>query len=173
MLTLIAKLLKIINSESDPGQISLAFCLAMIAGFTPLLSLHNLLILLLILILRVNLSAFILGLGVFSCFAYLLDPLFHEIGQAFLTFPALEGFFTILYGITLMRLFAYNNTLVFGSLLLALILFVPLYFVFNALIIRYRETLLAWVQQTKMMLIFKASKVYSIYQSLSGFGGSQ
>ena len=66
MLRAIAKLLKALNSESNPVQISLAFCFALIAGFTPLLSLHNLLVLFLVLILRVNLSAFILGLGVFS-----------------------------------------------------------------------------------------------------------
>ncbi len=79
MIKLLAKLLRVLNSETDPGQISLGLCFAMIAGLTPLLSLHNLVVLLLVCILRVNLSAFLLGLAVFTGIAYLLDPLFHHI----------------------------------------------------------------------------------------------
>ena len=82
MIETLAKLLKVLNSETSPGQISLGFCLAMIAGFTPVLSPHNLIVLLLVLVLRVNLSAFIVGWVLFSALAYALDPLFHLIGQA-------------------------------------------------------------------------------------------
>ena len=49
MIEAIANLLKVLNSETEPGQISLALCLAMIAGFTPVLCPHNLLVLLLVL----------------------------------------------------------------------------------------------------------------------------
>ncbi|MCA9481390.1 MAG: DUF2062 domain-containing protein, partial [Nitrospira sp.] len=77
MIKLLAKLLRVLNSETEPGQISLGFGLAMIAGLTPLLSLHNLLVLLLVCVLRVNLSAFLLGLALCTGIAYALDPLFH------------------------------------------------------------------------------------------------
>ncbi|MFM8550831.1 MAG: DUF2062 domain-containing protein [Nitrospiraceae bacterium] len=55
---MLARLLAVLNSETHPGQISLGFCFAMLAGFTPFLSLHNLLVLLCVLVLRVNLSPF-------------------------------------------------------------------------------------------------------------------
>ena len=61
MLRTIAKLLKVLNSETEPGQISLGFCFALVAGLTPIWSLHNVFVLLLVLLLRVNLSAFLLG----------------------------------------------------------------------------------------------------------------
>lgn len=48
MIKLLATLLQVINSETEPDQISLGFSFALIAGFTPLLSVHNLLILLLV-----------------------------------------------------------------------------------------------------------------------------
>jgi uncharacterized protein (TIGR03546 family) len=96
MLKVIAKVLKVLNSETDPGQISLAFCLSMIAGLTPLFSLHNFLIFFLVLILRVNLSAFLLGTVFFSGVAYLLDPFFHWIGLTALTTGPLEGLWTAL-----------------------------------------------------------------------------
>ena len=61
MIEQIARLIKILNSESEPGQISLAFCFSMVAGLTPALSPHNLVVLLAVLLLRVTLSAFLLG----------------------------------------------------------------------------------------------------------------
>ena len=172
MLRLIARLLRVLNSETNPGQISLGFCFAMVAGLTPLMSLHNLVVFLLILILRVNLSAFLLGLGVFSGVAYLLDPLFHWYGWHILTAPSLEGLWTSLYNSTLWRLARFNNTMVMGSMVFSLALFVPLYFLSNSLIRRYRAHVLAWIQKTRLMQIFKASKVYQLYQSLPHFGGA-
>ena len=171
MLRLIARLLRVLNSETNPGQISLGFCFAMVAGITPLLSLHNVVVLLLVLILRVNLSAFLLGLAVFSGMAYLLDPVFHWNGLQILTAPALEGMWTSLYNSTLWRFARFNNTIVMGSLVFALVLFIPLYVLSNQLITHYRTHVLAWVEKTRLMQIFKASKVYQIYQSLPHFGG--
>lgn len=151
MIRSVYKLLQVISSETEPGQISLGFAFALIAGFTPLANLHNLLVLFLILVLRVNLSAFFLGLAFFSGIAYLLDPVFHRIGLAVLTAGPLEGLWTALYNSTLWRLERFNNSIVMGSLLLSLLLFVPLYLVSNRLIVKYREHFLAWVQKTKLV----------------------
>jgi uncharacterized protein (TIGR03546 family) len=171
MLRVIARALSALNSETQPGQISLAFCFAMIAGLTPLFSLHNLLVLLLTLVLRVNLSTFILGLGFFSGVAYLLDPLFHWIGLTVLTAGALEGLWTALYNITLFRLERFSNSIVMGGLLFSLVLFVPLYLVSNQMVSRYREHVLAWVQRSRMMQAFKATRFYRIYATYSEFRG--
>lgn len=171
MLSMIARLLKILNSETEPGQISLALCFSMVIGFTPLLSLHNLLILLIVLLLKVNLTTFVLGWIVFSGIAYILDPLFHWIGYAVLTAGALESLWNSLYNITLFRLEKFNNTVVMGSLLCSLILFIPFYFLFNLAIMRYRDHVLAWVQKTRLVQALKASKLYTAYQAVSGLGG--
>ena len=172
MLRAIAKLLKVLNSETEPGQISLAFCFAMIIGLTPLFSLHNLVLVFIVLLLRVNLSAFILGWAVFSGIAYILDPLFHWIGLTFLTAGSLEGFWTALYNTTLWRLAGCNNSIVMGSLIFPLVLFVPMFFLSNMLIRRYRDHVLAWVRKTWIMQALKASKLYAAYQAASGLGGS-
>ena len=79
---LLLKLFKVLNSETDPGQISLGLCLGLVAGLTPLASIHNILVLLLVLVLRVNISAFILGTFFFSGVAYVFDPLMSRIGLA-------------------------------------------------------------------------------------------
>ena len=163
MLKQLAKLLRALNAETAPWQISLAFILGMTMGFTPFASLHNLLVLLLALVLRVNLSAFILAFGFFSGLAYLLDPLFIRIGESLLLNPELKGFWTGLYNSDFWRLAHFNHTLALGSLVVCLMLALPLFFLFRWLIVNYRSHLLAWVRKSRLMQILKASKVYKLY----------
>ena len=167
------KFFKILNSETDPHQISLALALSLIAGCTPVMSLHNVLILLLVLLLRVNLSAFILGFVVFSGIAYLLDPLFHRLGLLILTTGFLEGFWTVLYNSTIFRFEKFNNSIVMGSLVFSLVLFAPLFLILNMLIFKYRENVLAWVEKSRIMKAIKANRIYNLYKSVSGWGSTQ
>lgn len=172
MIRFFAKILKILNSETDPYQISLALCLAMIAGLTPLFSLHNIAVLLFVLILRVNLSTFIVGLALFSGIAYLIDPFSHIIGLALLTANSMEGLWTTLYNTPIFKIERFNNTVVMGSLMISLVLFLPLYFLTKTTIINYREHVLAWVRKSRIMQMIKLSKFYKTYRSLSVLGDS-
>lgn len=166
MLSMLAKLLKALNSEASPSQISLAFILGMILGFTPLLSMHNILVVFLALVLRINLTGFILSWGVFSGFAYLLDPAFIALGERLLTNPELNAMWTAMYQSDVWRVTRFNNTLVLGSLLVSLVLALPLFFIFNFLIRQYRDKIFAWVQKSKLMQMLKANKFYHIYSTL-------
>ncbi|MCW5781851.1 MAG: TIGR03546 family protein [Nitrospirales bacterium] len=169
MIKLLAKLLRVLNSETDPGQISLGLCFAMIVGLTPLVSLHNLFVLLLVFILRVNLSAFLLGLALFTGIAFLLDPLFHLLGLAVLTAPSLADLWTSLYQSVWWRLEHFNNSIVMGSLVFSVALFVPVLLLSNLLIRRYRQHVMVWVQKSRIMQMFKASKLYQTYETLSSW----
>ena len=169
MIKLLAKLLRVLNSETDPGQISLGLCFALIVGFTPLLSLHNLFVLLLVFILRMNLSAFLLGLALFTGIAYLLDPLFHRLGLAVLTASSLADLWTSLYQSVWWRLEHFNNSIVMGSLVFSVAMFVPVLLLSNLLIRRYRQHVMVWVQKSRIMQMFKASKLYQTYETLSSW----
>jgi len=170
MLKALARILKVLNSETEPSQISLAFCLALITGFTPLWSLHNLIVFLLALIIRVNLSTFILGTVVLSGMAYLLDPIFSWIGVIVLTADPFESLWTGLYNITLFRLAKFNNSIVMGSLLVSLALFVPTLILANLAIRSYRERVLQWVRKSRVVEALTATRFYSLYESVSGWG---
>ena len=169
MIKLLAKLLRVLNSETDPGQISLGLCFAMVVGLTPLVSLHNLFVLLLVFILRVNLSAFVLGLALFTGIAYLLDPLFHRLGLAVLTASSLADLWTSLYQSVWWRLEHFNNSIVMGSLVFSVAMFVPVLLLSNLLIRRYRKHVMVWVQKSRIMQMFKASKLYRTYETLSSW----
>jgi len=173
MLRLLAKTLKVLNSETDPGQISLALVLAMIMGFTPFFSPHNLIVLFLVLLLRANLSSFILGLALFSSLAYFLDPLFHRTGLVLLTADPMVGFWTALYNTLPGRLDRINNTIVAGSLVVSLLLAIPAFLLFNLLVRHYRERVMKWIEKSRLVQALKANRFYSIYQSVSGWGGGR
>ena len=172
MITIIAKILKALNSETDPAQIGLAVSFSLIAGLTPILSIHNLVVLFLVLILRVNISIFIVGIGIFSGLSFLLDPVFHWIGLGLLTAGPLEGLWTSFYNLPLLRIERFNNSIVMGSLFISIILFVPA-LIFSMFIVRqYREHILERVRKTRIMQMIMASRIYSAYQAVSGWGGN-
>jgi len=171
MLTTLAKLMKVLNSETDPAQIGLAFSFAMLSGFLPFFSPVNLIVLLLVLLLRVNLSAYLLGTALFAGVAYLLDPLFSLIGLALLTAAPLESLWTVMYNSTIWRIQKFNNTVVMGGFAFAVMFFVPLFLLSNSLIRQYREHLLSWVRKTRLMQIIMASKFYGIYEKVSSWTG--
>ena len=171
MIRAIIKLLRVLNSEAAPAQIGLALAFALIPGLTPLWSLHNLAVLLLALVLRVNLSAFLLGTAFFSGLAYLLDPLFHRVGLAVLTAPSLEGLWTGRYNSTLWRIERFNNSIVMGSLLVSLALFVPTVLALNWAIRQYRARVLARVKRLRVVQALTATKFAQMYRSYSNLGG--
>jgi len=170
MLKMIANLLKVLNSDADPSQISLAFGFALLSGLLPFFSPLSLLVLFVVFLLRVNLSAYLLGTAFFSAIAYLLDPLLHRIGFLLLTASPLEGLWTALYNSTIWRIQRFNNSVVMGGLVFGVLCFIPLVLLSNALVRRYRVHVLAWVKKTRLMQAFTASKFYDIYSKVSGWG---
>jgi uncharacterized protein (TIGR03546 family) len=167
----LAKLVKILRSAATPAQIAGGLMLGMVLGLTPLLTVHNLIVIILIIILNVNLAMAIFSFGVFSGIAYLFDPLFHNLGYYLLAkVPGLHGLWTSLYNIPVVALSRYNNTVVMGSLVTALILMLPLYFLTRAGVIQYRAKIESRVQKLKIMKIIKSSSIYNFYQKLKALG---
>jgi len=167
MFRTLAKLLQVLNSETAPGQISLGLAFGMVMGFTPFFTLHNLFVLFLLLVLRVNVSAFFLGLALFSALAFVLDPLFHQLGLTLLRAEALHELWTDFYNTAIGRLEHFNNTVVLGSFSVALLLFAPLVWLSNQLITHYRAHVPAWFKNSRLVTMFKASHFYTVYQSVS------
>ncbi|MBA1147624.1 TIGR03546 family protein [Ectothiorhodospiraceae bacterium WFHF3C12] len=164
----LARILKALNSEASPAQLAGAACLGMVMGLTPLWSLHNLLVLLLALVLRVNLSAFLLVFVLTTGIAYLADPLFDALGWALLTAGALEPMWTALYNTTLGRLSDFNNTVVLGSLVVALVLCPLVYAVLVRAVKRYRDHVQSWVKRTHLYQAIRGSRFFEVYSALRG-----
>lgn len=168
MLTLkfILKFINLLNKEASPRALAGGMALGAILGITPFASLHNILIFILILMIRVNISAAILSWGVFALFSWFFDPFFNKVGYYLLVkTPALKPLWTTLYNTPIVPWTNFNNTLTLGSLVAALILFWPLYFILVWAVKRYRENILTTINKFKIVQVLKASKLFGLYQS--------
>ncbi|HBR28803.1 MAG TPA: DUF2062 domain-containing protein [Firmicutes bacterium] len=162
-----SKLFKTLHSKEDPHNIALGFALGSIIGLTPFFSLHNFFVMILILALNVSISSAFFGALFFSYFAYLLDPLFHQLGYFLLVdITWLQSFWTYLYNIPIAPLTKFYNTVVLGSLVVSLTTFFPVYFGFKQIVTFYRAKMASKVNNLKIMQIMKANKFFQMYQKV-------
>jgi len=167
ILKMIIKFIGILNKDASPREIAGGMALGFIAGMTPLASLHNLVVLFLLIVLRVNITAGIFAMGLFSGVAYLLDPLSNKIGYALLTMPGLKGIWTSMYNMPIINWSRFNNTLTLGSLVLSLVLFYPVLIFLRWAVVRYRQKLMPSIMKWRILTIWKGSTLYNIYSRFS------
>lgn len=167
VLKLLQSLVKALHSEGTPGQVAAGIALGSILGLTPLLSLHNLFIVALIFLLNVSLPGAALGWALATPLGFALDPAFDALGRwLLLDIPALTPLWTALANAPVVPLSNFNNSVVLGSLVAALLLFTPVYVGSRWSVRRYRETLGERVKQSALYRAITASKLYNIYRLL-------
>lgn len=171
ILKYVAKLLKALSSEASPNQLAGGFILGMIIGLTPVLSVHNLIILILIIILKVNIGMAILAFLIFSGIAYLADPLFHSFGIWILENDGLQDTWTSMYNNELWTITKFYNTVVIGSFISALVLCVPMFPLTKVGVVQYRKHIHEKVMKTKFAKALKGTKLYSVYQTVARVRG--
>ncbi len=171
ILKYVAKLLKALSSEASPNQLAGGFILGMIIGLTPVVSVHNLVILVLIIILKVNIGMAILAFLIFSGIAYLADPLFHSFGIWILENDGLQDTWTSMYNNELWAITKFYNTVVIGSFISALVLCIPMFPLTKIGVIQYRKHIHEKVMKTKFAKALKGTKLYSVYQTVARVRG--
>jgi len=176
IMTLILKqifqLVKMLNSETATGQIAAGVALGFILGMTPSLSLQSLLVFILLFLFRVQIGAAFLSCFFFKLVAYVLDPAFDHVGYAVLTRPNLQNFFTTLYNMPIVPYTRFNNTIVMGSGLVAIVLSPLVYLLAKNLIGQYRVQVVERFKGTKLWKLIQATRFYQWYYQYDKFFGS-
>jgi len=162
-LKLLQSIISTLNSEGTPRQIAAGFALGAALGLTPLVNVHNLLVFALACLLNVSFGGFLLGWTVFVPLGFALDPLFHAIGLALLQAPALTGFWTALYNTPGVPLTNFNNSVVLGSVVSWVVLWLPIFFLSRWLVVRYRTHVYERLKKTKILHAITASKLYNLF----------
>lgn len=167
-LKLLRKLFKILNGDVEPKQIAAGVAFGAIIGLTPFLSLHNLLVLFLVCIIKVNVSSVIFSALVFGLISYLVDPLSHMVGYFFLVdLSFLEPIWTFFYNVPIIALTRFNNTVVLGGLVISLAIFYPNLIFVRRGVIKYRESVQPKLAKTKLFKALTATKIYQWYRKIS------
>ncbi len=128
MLKWIANFFKALNANQNPAEIAHAFALGVMLGLMPKNNALWFLILVFFMFVRINKPAYLLTTLVVSYFAWMLDPVFSSIGYAILTLKPLEGLFAFLVDVPFVGFTKFNNTIVMGSFLFSLVVYIPLFF---------------------------------------------
>src|SRR5258708_40163117 len=81
ILKFLQSLIKTLHSEGTPTQIAAGIAIGAALGVTPLVNLHNVVILVALVMLNVSFGAGMLGLAIFAPVCFLLDPLFDRLGR--------------------------------------------------------------------------------------------
>ena len=164
---LIGNILSILNSEENPNQIAAGFAYGALLGLLPM-GLMPALLGLLTFIININLGVVALATALYKILSYILDPVSGQIGYAVLKTPALFPFWTKLYNTPFVPYTKFNNTIVMGSLVLGLVLFVPNFFLGKKLVALYRTRLREKIVNLNIMKVFKATSVYKYYEMYRG-----
>jgi len=164
LIKLIQSLFGALHSEGTPGQLAAGIVLGAFLGLTPLFNLHNAVVFALLVLLNVSFAGGLLGWVLFVPVGFLLDPLFDWIGHSLLLAPSLRGLWTSMYNMPIVPLTNFNNTVVLGSLVFALLSAVPLFLLLRWAVARYRVTVGERVRQSKFYKALTASKVYNVYK---------
>ncbi|MBI2401917.1 MAG: TIGR03546 family protein [Gemmatimonadetes bacterium] len=165
LLKLLQQLVKTLSSEGTPGQIAVGMALGAALGLTPLINLHNLVILAAIMVFNVSFPGAMLGWALAVPVGFALDPLFDVVGRWFLLeTPALTPLWTRLYNVPVAPLTNFNNTVVLGSLVSWVVLALPIYFLGRWGVGRYRARLYPRLARSRVFQAVTASKLYNLYR---------
>ena len=85
-----------------------------------------------------------------------------------LLLPALEGLWSSLYSTGFGRISQFNNTLIMGSLVLSLLLLPVMLPLSNYLVVQYRQRLMTWITNHKVVEFLRGTRIYQLYQQLQG-----
>ena len=164
ILKLLRSLVKTLHSDGTPGQIAAGMALGAALGLTPIANLHNLAVVLLLAVLNVSFASGLLAWAAFVPVGFMLDPVFDRVGRWLLVDLAqLRPMWTAMDNVPGLALTNFNNTVVLGSVVVWLVLFVPLFFAARVGVVKYRATIGRKVMQSRVYRALEASKLYNVY----------
>ena len=166
-MTLILKqlygLVKLLNSDKGVNQIAAGVACGMVLGFSPLLSLQALAVIVCMFFFRVQIGAATIMAFFFAFLTLLLDPVFHIIGSAVLEIGGLKGFYTTLYNAPIVPFTRFNNSVVMGAGVVSICMAPIVFWGAKKAVLRYRHSVAESFRKSKIWKVIQASSFYKWY----------
>ncbi len=163
--------IKLLHSENGNLPMAAGIAIGFVLGMSPLLSLQGFLMLIILFLFRVQIGAAFLSAFFFAFIAWLLDPAFDSLGRWILENPALQPTLTTLYNIPFVPLTRFNNSIVMGAGVLAILLAPFVFMIANFLIAQYRVQIVNRFKQTKLWKFIQATSFYKWYYQYDQYFG--
>jgi uncharacterized protein (TIGR03546 family) len=142
---------QMLTANDSPRRTAWGFALGMMVGLLPKGTLLAFLLASLLLAVRVNVTAGLLAMGIFSYIGCALDEFAHRVGALVLTWDAARTAFTAIYDLPLGPWIGFNNTVVMGHLLIGLYLAFPVYRLAYLVAVRVQPRVSQWLLRYKVI----------------------
>lgn len=172
MLGYLLSLFKSLNSNSHPGEIAHGVALGVMMGMMPKDNVLWYILFVLFLFIRINQAVYLLvTFGVSMCIAP-ADMLLDSIGYQVLMYDPLVPTYRKLLDIPFVAFTKFNNTVVMGSLIAGLIIYIPVYIIARLIVKLWRTVLAPKITSSKLWIGLKriplVEKIISKSQQISG-----
>jgi len=147
----IAKLLVALNGNAKKSQIAAGFAWGLLLGLIPIGNFFWIALFLLSFFFSHNHGSKIFGMALIKVLSPLIAPAIDVFGWQVLHIEALQPVFTTMYNMPFVPFTKFNNTLVMGGLAGGVLLWLPVFFIFIALIPLYRNHLSPKIRESKII----------------------
>lgn len=139
MIAYIAKFLKALNANVNPGEIAHAASCGFLLGLVPKDNLLWYLLFVFLFFIRINKPTYLIMILVGTALTPALDPTVDSIGYSILTIENFRNFYAFLLDVPFVAFTKFNNTIVMGSLALGLICYIPVYIIARVFVKLWRK----------------------------------
>lgn len=143
-----------LNANAHPGDVAHGVAIGLLLALVPKGNLLWFFLFFLSLFIRINKGAFFLSLLLLAFVVPLADGPVESLGYAILSFKPLAPAFGLLYDTPFVGLTRFNNTMVMGSLVAGLALYIPAYLASRAFVSFYRKRLQPRIVTSKVYRVF-------------------
>ncbi|WP_020612087.1 TIGR03546 family protein [Sediminispirochaeta bajacaliforniensis] len=155
MIAFIAKLLTALNANSRPGEIAAAIACGCALALIPGGNLLWVVLFILFFLLRLHVATMLVTAALLKPLAHLADPLLHKTGLFILSRSSLQPLFMKASTLPILPFTHFNDTVVMGSLIWSIILWLPLFLLGRLLVKGYRSRLAPKIAGSKMVKAFQ------------------
>lgn len=172
MLGYLLNLFKSLNSNSHPGEIAHGVALGVIMGMVPKDNVLWYILFIFFFFIRINKAVYLLVTLVVSLFISPADMLLDSLGYQVLMYEPAIPVYRQLLDIPFVAFTKFNNTIVMGSLVAGIILYIPVYILSRLLVKLWRTIVAPWITSSKLWVGIKklplVEKIVSKSQSIAG-----
>jgi len=166
----VRKILGILKSSLTPNQIAFSFAVGIFAGLPPM-GLHVVIPITLALLVRCSFRAFLLAMGLFKLLSLAVAPASYAIGRFLLdTSLGLDGLWRWLFHLPVLAPMGYQRYLLFGSVVVALCIAVPVFLAVRLLVIKYRRSFTQWVSNWRVSKTLRDKPAMKLFRWLATGG---
>lgn len=149
MINYIRSFFQVLTANAHPGEVAHAAAWGVILALMPKNNLLWPLLFIVTMLVRINKGTLFLVFIGFGFAAPFFDGIINRMGYFVLSQELLLPLYTKLYAIPFVGLTMFNNTMVAGSLVLGILLYIPAYLIMRVMVKLYRTHLQPKIAQSK------------------------